>query len=132
MSDSIVLDASASVELLLNTPRGSALRAKIPRGAVEYVPEHFYVEVSAGIRRVELKGDVTSDRAAVAIDDLLRLRARRVEVRSLLSEAWTLRHNVAMADAIYVVLARQLTAPLITADDRLRRAPGLGIEVIGP
>jgi predicted nucleic acid-binding protein len=33
-----------------------------------------------------------------------------VQVRSLLPEAWTFRHNLTIGDALYVVLARHLGA----------------------
>ncbi|MGH8906669.1 MAG: hypothetical protein ACRD0K_09165 [Egibacteraceae bacterium] len=39
-------------------------------------------------------------------------------------------HNVTVADALYVVLARRLGAPLVTGDRRLTRAPSLGIRLI--
>ena len=41
-----------------------------------------------------------------------------------------MRHTITIPDAIYVALARHLEAPLVTADLRLARAPGLGITVI--
>lgn len=39
--------------------------------------------------------------------------------------AWTLRHNFTFYDALYVALASHLDIPLLTADPRLRREPGL-------
>jgi len=54
-------------------------------------------------------------------------------VGPLLREAWTLRHNVTVHDAVYVVLTRHLDdAVLVTADENLSRAPGLGVETITP
>lgn len=41
------------------------------------------------------------------------------------STAWTLRHNFTFYDALYVALASHLDIPLLTADPRLRREPGL-------
>ena len=46
----------------------------------------------------------------------------------LLVEAWKLRHNLIVHDALYVALARQLDATLITGDKRLARAPALKIR----
>lgn len=52
---------------------------------------------------------------------------------ALLLEAWSLRHNLTVHDAVYVVLTRQLDdAVLVTADERLARAPDLGVEIIRP
>lgn len=79
-----------------------------------------------------MHGRLSGARAAVALDRLLAAPVRRVQVRSLLNEAWVLRHNVVMNNALYVVLARHVGAPLVTADVALARAPALGVEVITP
>jgi predicted nucleic acid-binding protein len=128
----VVIDASAGVELLLGTEVGKALQARLPQPVVEWVPEIFYAEVAGVLRRAELSGRMSAARAAVALDRLLSMPTRRVQVRSLVAEAWTLRHNVIVADALYVVLARHLAAPLATADLALANAPGLGVSVITP
>lgn len=41
----VVIDASAGVEIVLNTKRGQALARLIPHGTELWVPEHFTVEV---------------------------------------------------------------------------------------
>jgi predicted nucleic acid-binding protein len=50
---------------------------------------------------------------------------RRHPSRSLWPRAWELRANLSAYDALSVALAEQLDAPLLTADSRLARAPGL-------
>jgi predicted nucleic acid-binding protein len=55
---------------------------------------------------------------------------RRLSTLPLLAEAWTLRANVTAADALYVVLARILRCPLVTADRKLSRAPNLGVPML--
>ena len=132
MTTPVVVDASAGVELLLGTDAGMALQARLPRPLVEWVPEIYYAEVAGVLRRAELSGRMSAARAAVALDRLLSMPMRRVQVRSLVAEAWALRHNVIVADALYVVLARHLSAPLVTADLALANAPGLGVSVITP
>ncbi len=127
-----MLDASAGVEMLLRTERGRAIRDRIPDDVEEWVPEIYFVEVAATLRRAELAGRVTVDRAALALSDLLAGPQRRVQVRALLPEAWTLRHNLTVTDALYVVLARHLGAALVTVDERLAGAPGIDVEVIAP
>ena len=57
---------------------------------------------------------------------------RRASVRTLASEAWALRHNVTIGDALYVVMARHLHATLITLDVRLANAPTLGVTTRVP
>ncbi len=46
-----VLDASAGVELLLNTTRARSLSAQFPLSAQWWVPEHYFVEVAGALRR---------------------------------------------------------------------------------
>lgn len=58
----IVLDASAAVEMFLGTPEGRSLSTKVPKGSTTHVPEHFYVEVAATLRRMELGGAITPRR----------------------------------------------------------------------
>lgn len=130
----VVLDASAGVELVLNTPAGKRLRTRIS-GNDPWVPDLFYAEVAGVLRRMELAGTIPAARANRAIDRLLALRARRVAVKPLLPDVWTLRHNLTIADGIYVTLARDLTATLATGDQRLARAPATalgGITLITP
>ena len=126
----IVLDASAAVEMFLGTPEGRRLSTKVPKGSTTHVPEHFYVEVAATLRRMQLGGAITPDDAAKAYRRLLTLTTQRAQVRPLLPAAWKRRHHLTIADAIYVVLARSLGAELVTGDMRLAQAPNLGISVI--
>lgn len=126
---SYVLDASAGVELLLRSPIGAALEPKVP-GGIAWVPEIYFAEVAAGLRRLELAGTITALRASAGLDELLVAPLRRAQVKPLLSEAWTLRHRVTVADALYVVLARHLGAPVVTTDVRLTKAPNLGVRTI--
>jgi predicted nucleic acid-binding protein len=130
VSRPVVLDASAGVEMLLATAVGEALDRLLPDDAVEWVPEVYFAEVAGVVRRSELAGVITSERAAAALDRLVSTPVERVQVLPLLSEAWTLRRNLTVNDALYVVLARHLQAPLVTGDLRLAAAPGLGVEVI--
>lgn len=132
MTSRIVLDAAAGVELLLSTETGQALRGRLPTPAEEWVPEVYFAEVAATLRRAELARRLTPERASVALDDLLTAPQRRVQVKALLPEAWTLRHNVTVTDALYVVLARHLEATLVTADLKLAQAPGLDVDIVSP
>lgn len=101
-------------------------------GAACGCPEHFYAEVSGTIRGFEQQGTLDAARAGQMLAQLERLPVGRVGVRPLLSEAWSLRHNLRIVDAVYVVLARHLGAELVTCDARIQRAPGIGIAVVSP
>jgi len=128
----IVLDASAGVELALQTPIGRRLQAKIPAGATTWVPEHYYAETTAVLRRDDINKRLDPARIQVALDRLLPAPARRVSVKPLVVEAWRLRHNLTIADARYVVVAQHLDAELVTTDLRLANSPGLPVSTITP
>lgn len=126
----VVLDASAAVEIALGTPRGLGLAATLSPDDEAVVPEHFYAEVASALRRMEAGGVLTPERARLALERILTLRVGRVGIFDLIRAAWELRQNLTIGDALYVAVARELNAPLVTADDRLARAPQLGIRIV--
>jgi predicted nucleic acid-binding protein len=125
----VVIDASALVELLLQSKRAPAVLQAV--GHTEMVaPDGINPEVLSALRRLERIGELPAGRARQAVDDLLDAAVRRLPTLPLLPEAWTLRANVTSYDACNVALARELRCPLITGDLRLSRAPGLGVPLI--
>jgi len=128
----VVLDASAGVEIVLSTDIGVELARYVVEAAEVVVPDHFHLEAVATIRRLEIRSELDSAAAREVFNELIRLSVRRVDTWGLLDETWQMRHNVTVADALYVVLARRLGVALITGDGRLARAPGLDVEVLGP
>lgn len=126
---SLVVDSSALVELLLTQPKASAVRTAL-RAADAAAPDLVNLEVLSTFRRMARGGVLTSERAAKAVRALARLPVRRLQTLALLEEIWSLRHNLTPYDAAYVAAARKLGCPLLTADGRLARAPGLGVAVV--
>jgi predicted nucleic acid-binding protein len=125
----VVVDASALVELLVQTERAPAVLQAV--GATDMVaPDVVNTEVLSTLRRLERTGALPPRRAGQAVDDLIDAPLRRFSTLPLLPEAWALRANVTAADACYVVLARVLGCPLVTGDRRLSRAPGLGVPLV--
>jgi predicted nucleic acid-binding protein len=125
----VVIDSSALVELVVRSERASAVTQAV--GATDMVaPDVVNPEVLSALRRLERTGTLTARRAVQAVDDLMDAPVRRFSTLPLLAEAWSLRANVAAADACYVVLARILRCPLVTADRKLSRAPRLGVALI--
>jgi len=84
------------------------------------------------VRRAEINGRHTEAQVRVALDRLLAAPVRRVSVRPLISEAWLLRHNLTIADSLYVVMATHLVADLVTTDLKLARSPKLQVATITP
>lgn len=125
----VVIDASAGVELAADTLRGRELRALLPADAVPWVPELFFVECGAMLRRWDLNRILTRAQIDRAIDALMSWPLRVTQVRGLFADAWGLRANVTFADAVYVALAKHLDADLLSDDRRLANAPGLSIRV---
>lgn len=126
----LVLDASASVDLLLDTAAGRRRQPLLLTGAHWWVPEHFFAEVAGALRRAELRGGVLNARVAQAMTSLSTAPLRRVQVRPLLADAWSKRANLTIADALYVVLAEHLDATLVTTDINLSNAPTLRVATI--
>jgi predicted nucleic acid-binding protein len=129
----IVVDASALLEFLLQTPLGTRVEARLFRDEDEFHSPHLVdVEVAQGLRRLVRAGEVSADRAAEAIADLADLDLHRHPHLDLLTRAWKLRDNISAYDAMYVALAKAIDAPIVTCDGPLAKAPGhrARIEVI--
>ena len=122
------IDASVAVELLLKTPLGQKLTEMV-EGASLVAPELLDAEVLSVLRKAVLGGRLAESRAQMAVDDLAQWDMDRIALRDLAQLAWQHYQNVSAYDAFYVAVARVHGVPLLTADGRLTRAPGLGIEV---
>ncbi|CAN5147532.1 type II toxin-antitoxin system VapC family toxin [soil metagenome] len=120
----IVLDASAVVELVLNTEGGRRVAKRIaPPHETLHAPHLLTVEVAQVLRRYSMAGELDARTAAAAFGDLDDLTIERYDHEVLLSRVWSLRHNLTAYDAAYIALAEALDAPLLTADRRLAGAP---------
>ena len=121
----IVLDASAAVDWLLQTPAGRRIENRIySRNETLHTPHLLDLEVTQVLRRLAGQGVVPVHRADEAIRDLLDLRITRYAHFVLLPRIWRLRHNFSAYDASYIVLAEKLGAALVTRDSRLASASG--------
>jgi predicted nucleic acid-binding protein len=125
----VVVDASATVELLLGTELGAAVGHEL-RGEAVAVPAHADAEVLSAVGRLVRARSVTPASARSALAALSVARYERYPVHLLLEESWELRANVALQDALYVVLARRLGASLITTDAPLSRVKGVGVPIL--
>ena len=126
----IVLDASAAIELVLNTSVGKQVNKRIAdeREAIQ-VPHLVDVELIHVIRRFVMRNVIGVARGEMAIRLWRMLDVQRHEHEPFIVRIWQLRNNFSAYDATYVALAEALSAPLITADRRLAAAPGSGIRI---
>ena len=92
-------------------------------------PELMDAEVLSVLRRAVLKGVLEEARAEMAVEDLAHWTVDRISHQSLAALAWRYYRNVSAYDAFYVAVACAHGVPLMTADRRLSRAPGLGVVV---
>lgn len=121
----IVLDASAAVDWLLQTPAGLRIERRIySRNESLHAPELLDLEVAQVLRRLVREGSVSAHRAGQLVEDLLDLRLTRYPHLVLVPRIWQLRHNLSAYDAAYVALAEKLGATLLSRDARLSSSSG--------
>lgn len=126
----IVVDASAMTELLLGTPLGIKIEARLFRDDDElHAPHLMDVEVMQALRRLVQAREVSSDRAEAALADLTDFDLRRHPHVDYLARVWDLRDSLTSYDAVYVALAEAIASPLVTCDALLGRSPGHAVEI---
>jgi predicted nucleic acid-binding protein len=125
----LVVDASVLATALADDGAdGDTARGRL-RGQELAAPELIDLEVVSVLRRQLSVGKLDARRARLALDDLLDLPIQRAPHLAVLRRCWELRDNISVYDAAYVALAEALDAPLVTADARLARAPGVKCAV---
>lgn len=118
----LVLDASATVDLLLGNQRGHDVRRYL-RGEPLWSVVHLDAEVLSALSRLHRNGQLTAQQVSARLGLLGELAVDRLPITSpLLDAAWGLRHNIGARDALYVAAASSLDARLLTTDQRLARA----------
>lgn len=127
----IVLDATIVVDLLLALPpHAETIAARIARSAPQLAAPHLLdAEVAQVLRRFVLSGELGPSAAREALDDLQSLPITRYPHAALLPRAFELRDNATIYDALYLVLAEALDAPLWTRDVALSQIPGAQAKV---
>ena len=127
MSPRCVVDASVAVKLFVSEPlsdNAHALFALLSsaEGAAFFVPDAFYYEVAATLRKYALTAGypyLKHDAARLVSLNLISTPA--VELLLAAVELSTL-HMLSIYDALSLSLSVRVAAPLVTADHRLLRS----------
>ncbi|MDD9989886.1 MAG: type II toxin-antitoxin system VapC family toxin [Spirochaetaceae bacterium] len=97
----MVLDASAAVELLLNTPAGDRISSRLEdETEVIHAPHLIDIEIAQVLRRHVLHGLLEDARVGRTLDRWRDLDIERYAHAPLLDRVWQLRHNVRAYDAV--------------------------------
>lgn len=117
----IVLDASAAVEIVNQTPLGQGLTTLILTNEEIVAPDLIVAEVTSVIRKQVLRKEIERIHAPSRVQAAIELCDRLVETTSLQSEVLneSLRLAHSSYDMFYFVLARRCSATLFTADRKL-------------
>jgi predicted nucleic acid-binding protein len=122
----IVVDASAALSAILNAgPARDALGAE-----QLHAPHLIDSEVASGLRHRVAAAQLSAGAGWLALDTWRRLGMTRYPAFAMLDRVWELRDNVSSHDATYVALAESLDCSLLTADNRLGRAPGIRCPIL--
>jgi predicted nucleic acid-binding protein len=121
MAETLVVDASAMVELLVGSNLAGAIQERL-QGSELQVPAHFDAEVLSALGRLHRAGELTARQAAERIELVASSPIGRHLLAPLLRGAWRRRQNLRLVDALYIELANQLKAAIVTTDRGLALA----------
>lgn len=126
----LVLDASVLVELVIDGAHREGADRLLDRirddaDLVLITAAHGIVEAANALRRLVRHGALTVDDGAAAVRWLGDLDLALDPTSPRLPTLWRLRDRMSAYDAAYAASADALGLPLVTTDDRLRRACGV-------
>lgn len=116
-----VLDASALVEALIGSRAGLRVRERL-RGCDLHAPAHLDAEVLSALGRLHRAGELEAATVRTLLGELAAAPILRHQLPSLLAGAWSARDEVRLVDALYLELARELGARVLSTDARLARS----------
>jgi len=119
-----VVDASALLEILLQTPAAAQVSRVLQPNEILCAPHLIDLEITQTLRRFAAGDEILPQRALEALEDLADFPLERYPHLLLLGRIWDLRANLTAYDAAYVALAEALDARLVTCDKALAHAPG--------
>lgn len=131
---SVVLDASAAIQLVLNGPHAGAIRVALEPETVIVAPDLYAAEVGNTLWKYVRAGHFDVRVATSSLADALELVTHLTPSRDIAAEALheSARLGHPVYDMLYLVTTRREAATLVTCDRRLRNlASSQGISVAG-
>jgi predicted nucleic acid-binding protein len=121
----LVVDASVATLWFYPQARSAEARAVLASGVELVGPPLIRLEVGTALLRAVRRGELAAATARRSALDLLPGAVRLTDREGLLGEAYdvALRHGGSLYDAVYVALARGLSASLVTDDAQMRGVP---------
>ena len=127
----IVVDASVLTNAVTDDgPYGVRARAELSNDPHWAAPQHLAVEVFSAIRGRWLGRKITDERAEEALAAVASAAVDLIDTAALFPRMCELRANITGYDAAYIAAAEACDCALVTADQRLAGAPGVGCTVI--
>jgi predicted nucleic acid-binding protein len=126
----VVVDASLLIDALALEEPGGLIGTLLAKETVLHAPSHVSAEFANGLRRLELHGKLSAERAEEALNDFLGLPILQHRFEPLAHRAWALRSNLTAYDAAYVAVAENLGHVLYTTDARMASVPGVRCQVV--
>ena len=121
----IVLDASALLEVLLQTSAAPQIESRIfSVRETLHAPDLLDLEIAQVLRRFTASGNLDQERAQEALADLSEFPLTRYPHDLFLPRIWELRFTVTAYDAVYLALAEEISATFLTRDRRLASSTG--------
>jgi predicted nucleic acid-binding protein len=121
----IVIDASVLANVIGDDGHdGHKARREYRTAGTIAAPDLVDVETVAVLRKRWIAGAISDERFSAAIGDLEELDLDRYPTLRFMRRAYQLRANLTAYDSAYVALAEALDCELLTADERLAKAPG--------
>ncbi|WP_236981334.1 MULTISPECIES: type II toxin-antitoxin system VapC family toxin [Mycobacterium] len=127
-----MVDAGVLVLALTSgAPQGDTARTALNDDDGWLAPAHMPGEVLRTLHKAVLRKQLQPEDAEAAADAITALAIEYVLPDALLLRtAWAWRHNISIYDALYVAVAAERSAAVITVDSRLASATDqLGIPV---
>ncbi|MBQ9003954.1 MAG: type II toxin-antitoxin system VapC family toxin [Eggerthellaceae bacterium] len=127
----IVLDASAAIEALQDSPEGHAIQEALSGGEKIISCDLLRAEAASVLRKFVLIGKISPSEAGQRLSRLMNLVDEIYPLAPLQTEALaeSIRLNHSVYDMFYFILARRTQGTLFTTDSKLLKLSGQhGVE----